>query len=357
MNLLDRYLLTNYLKVYVTVSSVLLSLVLLYSLADFLLGFKEKALHVGLRYTLYMIPIGFYMLVPIGVNISFLIFIRRIIGKGIDITAQSFGLSPLRFIMPILLFTFLLSLGTMVMNERFIPYLFKKVWYIEKTFKKKQDIGRVVEKLWLIKDSGGKRYYVYVGSLETDSGRFTDFFMLRSYKGIQVEHVLEAEQGVWRDKTIKVREGSAYNFRKGSFTNDLKNFSFRTEIALSEVSLFAEKIAHLSMASLVSLYLKGERVGFEADRYMGELLHRVAMSLLPAVVLVPLALYTLRYRNIKVGALAFFTFLLIGWSVAISPKLIVDRTGLSVNYSLFGFLLIFLIILKGVYDLRKGFRF
>ena len=356
MNLLDRYLLTGYLKVFVVVSLVFLSLTLLYGLADFLLGFKERNFDVGLSYSLYLIPVGFYVLLPLLVNISFLIFTRRVISKGIDITAQSFGLSPLRLIMPIFLFVLVLSLGSIAMSERFIPGLLKKLWYIEKTFKKKQDIGRIVERLWFVKYTDRARYYVYVGSLETDTGRFSDFFMLRSSGNLQVERILEAKQGMWEGKIIRVEGGSFYDFRKGVFTTNLKDFSFKAEIALSEVNLFAEKITHLSMASLLNLYLKGKKVGFKTDRYLGELLYRVAVSLLPVILFIPLAFYTLRYRSLKVSLLFFFFFLLVGWSIAVSPKLIVDKAGMPVHYSFLGFLLYFLIILKGVYDLRKGFR-
>ncbi len=355
MNLFDRYLLINYLKIFFTVSLVSVGLVALYSLTDFLLGFKDKNLKVGVSYLLYLIPIGFYILSSLLVNISLLIFMRRILSRKMDLTVQSFGVSPLRFSLSVLFFTLFLSGTLLALNESFIPQLFKKIWYIEKTFKKKQEIGRIVERLWFVKKSGRDKYYVYVGSLDVVSGRFADFFLLKVFNS-GVGEIIEGRSGWWKGRKIEIDEGSAYDFHRGYFEKNLKEFSLEVEIDLSEVSLFAEKIAHVSTSSLLNLYLKGSKLGFDTDRYLSEVMYRAGMSFLPLIVLIPLLNHLFKYRSLRVGMLSFFLHLLVGWLVIISPKLLAEKAGMPANYALAGFLLLGIYLLKRIYDLGKGFR-
>ncbi len=356
MGLFDRYMFIGYLKVFSLVSFASLCLIALYGLTDFLLGFKEKELAVAIAYMANLVPVGFYVLSSLLVGLSLLVFMRRVLSKKKDFIAYSFGISPLRFLMPLLTVVLVLCFSLLFLNESFLPNLFKRIWYIEKTFKKKQEVGRIVERLWFVKSVGGRRYYVYVGSLEVDTGRFSNFLLLITSSETRVEEIIEGKRGRWVRSSIRIEEGLAYDFSKAVLTRELRNFSLETEINLSEVSLFAEKIAHVSSSSLINLFLKGEKFGFEVDRYMAEVLYRVGMSFLPLVVFIPVSMYTLRFRSVRTGAFAFIFSLIGGWMVAVSPKLFVDKAGLPVLYSVPLHALLVLYLLKGVHYLSKGFR-
>ncbi|WP_457600538.1 LptF/LptG family permease [Hydrogenivirga sp.] len=356
MNIFDRYLLLNFLKVFGVVSFVSVGLIVLYSLTDLLLGFKVLKLEIGVRYVAYLIPVGFYILSSLLVNVSVLVLFRRLFSKGTDFTAQSFGLSPLRFSVSLLLFVSVLSASFLVMNESFIPGLFKKLWYIEKTYKKKQEVGRLVERLWFVKETKAGRYYVYIGSLDVSSGRFVGLFMLKVSPYGEVREIVEGKTGRWEGNVIHVDTGSAYNFKEGYFVRRLENFSLGTEIGLSEIGLFAEKIQHVNSSSLINLYLKGAKLGLDTDRYLSEVLYRGGMSLLPLIVVVPLIRDLFKRRSLRAGMLSFFIHLILGWMVAVSPKLLADKANLPPGYALVGYTFILLYLLKGVNDLRKGFR-
>ena len=356
MNIFDRYLLLNFLKVFSAVSFVSVGLIVLYSLTDFLLGFKETNLEVGLKYTLYLIPLGFYILSSLLVNIALIVLFRRFFSKGVDFTVQSFGISPLRFSAVFVGFTLVLSSLFLFLNESFLPGLFKRVWYIEKTYKKKQEIGRLVERLWFVKKTSFGKYYVYIGSLDVTSGKFAGLFMLRVSSEGKVKEVVEGKSGRWSGNVIYVDRGSAYNFGEGYFVRELKEFSLSTEIGISEIGLFAEKIQHVKSSSLINLYLKGGKLGLDTDRYISEVLYRGGMSLLPLIVLLPLLRDLFRYRSLRAGMLSFLVHLVVGWMVAVSPKLLADKANLSPGYALIAYSLLVPYLLKGIYDLRKGFR-
>ena len=356
MNILDRYISVNYLKVFLSVTFASMALILLYSLTDFLFSFKEKSLGIVLRYVAYLVPVGFYVLSSIVVNLSLLIFFRRIISKKIDLTVQSFGISPLRFASVLIGGILSLSLLFLLLNESFLPGMFKRLWYVEKTFKKKQEIGRLVERFWFVKETERGKYFVYIGSLDVSRGRFADLFMLKVSPEGKVLEVVEGKSGSWKGNVIRVDRGSAYNFEEGYFVKELSNFSLGVEIGVEEIGIFAEKIDHVRASSLLNLYLKGSRLGLDTDRYLSELLYRGGMSLLPFLVALPLMEQVIKRRSLRVGSFFFLVYLTIGWLLAVSPKLLAEKANLPPSYSLLAYGAYLLYLLKGVNDLRKGFR-
>jgi len=356
MRIIDRYLSVNYLKVFISITFVSVVLILLYSLTDFLLSFKEKSPEAVLSYSAYLIPVGFYFLSPIVVNLSLLILFRRLLSKRVDLVSQSFGITPFRLVSILMGGILLLSLTFLLLNESFLPGALKKLWYVEKVFKKKQEIGRLVERLWFVKETERGRYFVYVGNLDVSNGRFADLLILKTSTRGEVLEVVEGSSGSWIGNFIKVDRGSAYNFEVGYLVKELFDFSFSTEIGLEEISLFAEKIDHVRASSLLNLYLKGSKVGLDSDRYLSELLHRGGMSLLPFLVALPLIRHVLRYRNLWVGSVSFLVHLVICWLLVMSPKLLANKANLPPTYSLPAYGAYLLYLLKGVYDLRKGFR-
>ena len=356
MNTFDRYLSLSYLKILLSVSLASTTLIVLYSLADFLFAFREKSFEIALRYTAHLIPAGFYILSSIVVNISLLLLFRRILSKKVDLTVQSFGISPLRFLSVLLVGVLSLSLFLLLLNESFLPRMFREIWYMEKVFKRKQEVGRLVERFWFVKETKRGKYFVYIGSLDISTGRFTGLFMVKTSPEGKVLEVVEGRSGSWRGNVIRVDRGSAYNFEEGYFVKNLSNFSLGVEIGVKEIGLFAEKIEHVRASSLIDLYLKGSKLGFDTDRYLSELIHRGGMSLLPFLVALPMMRQVLKRRSLKVGSVSFLIYLIIGWLLAISPKLLADKANLPPAYSLFGYGAYLLYMLKGVYDLRKGFR-
>ncbi|NPA32655.1 MAG: hypothetical protein GXO04_03410, partial [Aquificae bacterium] len=86
--LLDRYILRSYLVVFLLTAGVSVLLVSLYTLLDFLLGFKQREVSVALEYFFLLLPVGFYYLSFGIVSVSLFVFMRRVTEKKIDLTAQ-----------------------------------------------------------------------------------------------------------------------------------------------------------------------------------------------------------------------------------------------------------------------------
>ncbi len=346
-------MLSNFLKITLVVLCVSVALTLLYSLTELVTTFKVKDLSIGIRYCLYLMPLGVYIMFPLITGISVTVLLRRVFSRNLDLIAQSFGLSPLRFSLPVIGTVLLFSVLFLLLNESFIPGLFREVWYIEKVFKKKEEVGSVVEDLWLVRKAGNKRYFVFVDSLDTRTGRFANIFLLITSEEGKVSGVVEGMRGVWSGRVLKVEEGKVYSFDGESKRGDL---TLDAGIDLREVSLFAEKIEHLRTSSLLTLYRKGGAVGFDTDRYLAEVLFRGGMSFLSFLVVVPLIKHALKRRSVRTSFLVLLLHLVLGWLVVISPKVVSVKVGLPPLFPGLLMLAFFLYVLKGVYDLGKGFR-
>ena len=357
MGLLDRYVLLSFLRVFGIVTFGSVALITLYGFTDFFIAFKNKSVELALEYISLLIPLGFYILSPMLMSISLIVVFRRFFSKNIDLTAQSFSLSPLRFSLPILLFSLFLSFAFAVLNESFLPSMFRGVWYIETKYKREgEEKGRIVEKLWFVKRTERGSYYIYLDNLETESGRFSGLYMLRVSEEGEVEEVVEGRSGVWKGNVIHVDRGSAYNFLEGFFIKNLSDFSMGIEVALKEIGLFAEKIEHVSSSSLLTLYTKGARIGFDTNRYFSELMFRAGMSFFPFMLSLTTLWGLFRSRKPGFGGLSFLFGVVVGWLIIISPKILADKAGLPPQYALVGYASVGLFLLKGLYDLGKGFR-
>jgi len=354
--LFDRYLLFNFLKLFSAVSFVGVFLVSLYALLDFLLGFKVKEPSVGLRYFLFLLPLGFYYVSPALLSVALFIFLRRLLERKVDLIAQSFTLSPLRFSLPFLTFGLILSFLFLAGNQFLFPSLAGELWRIEKTYKKKQEAGGIVRNFWFLKEEGGERTYYYIGSLDLSSGVVYDFKALTVYgEYLTPVSLLEVETGLWREEKVFVLEGKRYDFRRGK-EESVKGKSVRTGLKTREVELFSERMDFLPLTYLYALARKGSAYGFNAQVYLGELAFRVLFSFFPFV-LTFFTLYAfLKHRELKKVVPRFLVLLPFLWTSAILPKLLTQKGGYPFYYAFLPLLGVSLFLLKGLYDLKKGFR-
>ena len=356
MGLLERYLLTSYLKLFLLVSGVILSVAVVYGLADLILFFKEKSLKVAIFYLINMVPLGFFILSPAITGISLILFLRKFIPKKADLIFQSFGLTPLQFSKAIILFLVFISLSFLFLNESVFPNLLRNIWYTEKIFKKKQDVGRLIRDLWFVKEGLNTRTYVYVGVLDTFTGTFLDLILITLSEEGKVLQLVEGVKGRWQGSIIEVEEGYLYDFYKAKGDKILKNYFLETEVKLSELEAFSLNVAHIRTSHLLMLYSKGAKLGIETDVYLAEILYRLNFSFFPLIVAVLILRQGFQTRDLKKTTLFLPVYLVGGWLFVVSPKIAVDKVGISPFYLMPLYLGVAWMLLKGLDDLRKGVR-
>ena len=353
--LFDRFLLKGFLWIFFSVSAVGVSLVSLYALTDFLVGFKVKEISVALKYFLYLIPLGFYYISPLIISIALFIFLKRVVDRKIDLIVQSFGISPFRFSVPFLIFSLLLSLLFVAGNQFLFPKIAKRLWFIEKTYKKKQRVEGIVRNLWFLKKgkNGLKKYY-FIEYLDLASKRFANFFLLSS-EGFEPIEYLKAKRGKWFGTKLFIENGFKYNFTRGEATF-LNHVSLNMELNVKDLELFAEKINFLSLYDLYRLVQKGEYLGYNPDVYLGEMLFRLNFSSLPFTFSIFITFLVLKTRSVKKSLSVFLIFLPLIWIALLYPKIGTQKANQPLTLTLIPSTIIYLLVLKGIHNLRKGFR-
>jgi len=354
--LFDRYILVRFLGIFINVSFVSVLLISLYALLDFLIGFKEKKWDVALSYFLTILPLGFYYVSFITLSISLITFLRRIFEKKIELTVQSFGISPFRFSLPLLAFSILLSFTFLLGNEYAFPKLLGKLWLIEKNYKKKQEVKGFIKDFWFVKKEKEFKTYYNVGNLNLSNGDLFNFFALKvERENLNPVEVLKVFSGVWKSKELLVRTGEVYNFKKGK-RERIFNRRFYLGLSIKELQLFSEKIDFLSLSELFFLAQKSKKVGLNADVYTGELFFRVLFSVSPLFISLFIIYLFFKYKTLSQVVPRFLIFLVTLWLIILSPKLITQKANQPAWYSLFPVFFLLLYSLKGVHNLRKGFR-
>ncbi len=354
--LFDKYILKGFLWIFSSVSLVGAFLVSLYALTDFLIGFKVQNIEIGVKYFLYLLPLGFYYVSPLFFSIALFIFLRRLIERKIDLIIQSFRISPLRLASPLILFAVLVSAIFLLGNQFFFPQTAEQLWFIEKTYKKKQRDEGIVRNFWFLK-KGEKNYvYYFVEYLDLSSKRFANLFYLNAEKkSYEPVEYLRATRGHWRGKNILVEEGFKYEFNTGNFIL-MKNTTFNIGLDVKDLELFSESVAFLTLYDLYRLIEKGKSWGYNPDIYLGEILFRINFSFLPFILSVIIIFFFLKTRSVKRTLSIFIVLLPIIWIVFILPKIGTQKVNQSAVFTAIPSFIVYLLVLKGIHDLRKGFR-
>jgi len=357
MKLLYKYILFYFLKIFLIVNCVVFFITAVYGLADLLLSFQIRSFEIGLKYILLLIPFVFYYLSPLSYTSASLVVLRRLIDKKVDLTAQSFGISHYNLILPLVISVIILSLFHITMNEKVYPTVYKEIKSIEERYKSKKKImKKIARDIWFLKRTGSDRVYVFVKTIEIDTGRFFDLTMIRVSEDDKVKEITEGKYGVWKGTFLKVNDGFRYNFLLSEKNEKLVNKSIEIGFSLREISLLSERIEFLPSSSLLFLFSKGKDIGIDVNQYLGELMYRLGVSIFPLFVFIPVSSTLLLTRNLKKSMFVFFIFVTGGWFIITLSKILPNEAKTSPLYVIIPYTLLILYSLKRLYNLRKGLR-
>jgi lipopolysaccharide export LptBFGC system permease protein LptF len=242
------------------------------------------------------------------------------------------------------------------MSNELYPWFMREIWSIEKNFKKKQEIGTLIRDFWFLKEDKDSRLYVYIGSLDIKSGNFSDLFLLKASKDMEVQKVIQCDLGIWKGNSIEVIFGTEYDFTSGSFKDNVSGDILEVEVSLEDVHLFAESVEHVSLVSLIHLYTLGDKIGFDTNPYVGEILYRLGISLFPIFLVIPVNYSMLRHRSLRSGILFLLLNTALVWFIVSLLDILPSKVGVSPLPVLLVYLLYFAYLLRYLYYLGKGFR-
>ncbi|NPA32063.1 MAG: hypothetical protein GXO04_00385, partial [Aquificae bacterium] len=153
----------------------------------------------------------------------------------------------------------------------------------------------------------------------------------------------------------RIPSGELYDLERGQ-RKTLKDYSLHIGLSLGDVQLFGEKTEFLSLSDLLELTRKAQLYGLNAHVYAGELVYRLLFSFMPFFGSLSVLYLFLRFRELGKVLLFFVPLSVLLWVLVLAPKMITQKANQGSALSLLPALLLLLLSLKGVNDLRKGFR-
>jgi lipopolysaccharide export LptBFGC system permease protein LptF len=347
------YNLREFLKVFLLLSLVFSLLLSFYSLMDVLLLYKVSAPHIVPKAILTTVFLSFYYTAPILTCLALMIYMRRVFKRSYDRLSYSFGLSPLRFFMPVLVLSFIFSLLQLALSYSFYPKVFKNAYAIEREFKKgkvKEEL--VLDNLWLSLGEGEKKSYIRIDFANLMDGRVYDVFSV-SLEGNYIDGVLYAKEGLWKDKSLTLIGAERSYFDSG--LKEKKDITLEF-ISVDDAKAFGEKLNHLRMDKLISLYSLAGFLGMNRDVYLAELLLRLVISLSVIALTLPLAYHLLKERSFLKPSLFFLLYIALYILSLNLVKVTAQELGRSPLWGALPFFVLVLLSFRSLYYLGKGFR-
>ncbi|MFN3871226.1 MAG: LptF/LptG family permease [Aquificaceae bacterium] len=351
--MLNRYLLSHYLKTFSVIFLVIIGILYIYLMGEFFLVFKEKDWHILLSYTLNLLPVVFFYVSPFVAGLAVVVSFRRFIQRKIDLLSQSFGISPLRFSLIILLFSFIVSLINLFGSSNLYPKSQRDLYRIEKEHKKAKELEKgIVRNLWLVEENKGVKAFYHFDFVDVSSGILKGFYRLKVVEG-SIEELITAERGKWNDDVIELKEAKIKDLLKGE--EAIKDINLKY-IHLSRIEPLAEKPEHLAMKELLLLSIVGKEIGINQRYYLYEVVKRLLSSSLTFFLSLVVLWAYLKWRRSGFAFLSLVTVFFLHWLLLNLVRSLVENTGISFNLLLFIYLPIPVLSLKALYDLGKGFR-
>ncbi len=351
--MLDRYILLNHMRTFLILLVVLVGIIYVYLLGEFFLIFKNKSLEVLLSYTLNFLPTSFFYLSAFVNSLALLLAFRRLFQKRIDLLLQSFGISPLRFSLWVLLFALFLSLLNLFGSYRLYPESQRRLFNIEKEFKKARETEKgIVRNLWLVRQENGETNFYNFELVDLSTGRVHGFYLLRVKEG-SIREMATASVGQWNGEKLEFPQAEIKDLVSGEEETRSISINF---LEISQIGPLAQKPEHLPMMDVFALSMLGERIGINYRQYAYELVKRILTSFLPLFMILIVGWVYIRWRQFRFGLLALVASFSAHWFFLNTIRSVIENTNLSLYLAFFLYVPMVFLSLKGLYDLGKGFR-
>ena len=348
--MLKRYILINYLSLYLLVFLATSVIIYTYLLGELLFLFKHKNLWIFIEYSLSFLVSSFFYAGSFTGGLALVLLIRKLSQKRLDLLVKSFGISYYQMLSYVIVFFALVSFLNLFLSYSFYPAVQRKLYQIEREFKKAKELeGGIVRNLWLVENKEGTTYYNFE-LIDTSSGLVSGFSMIRVEEQTFRE-VVSAQKGYWEGNTLLLPSARVIDLEYGQ--ERLTDYRINL-LELSQIKPLAVKPEHMDMKSLIFLSSIGKELGINQRRYILELAKRLFTSVLPVNTILFVA-GVFAYKRVlaySVYALVFYTAL--HWGLINTIKSLLENTSYNPYLLLALYLPALLLPLKGLYYLSKG---
>ncbi len=199
MNILDRYILKEFIKIF---TLMLVSLIGLYLIADFFERMRmflsnNATLRQMASYFLLNIPMILSQMIPVAFLLGTLLSFG-ILSKNCEITAmKANGVSLYRISLPVIILSFVICIAAFLLNEFITPYTNQKAKYVKYVeVQKREQMGSFKQnQIWYRSEKGIYNFSVFDPQTNTLKGIRINFFD----REMNLSERINAKEARWED--------------------------------------------------------------------------------------------------------------------------------------------------------------
>ncbi len=306
MKILNRYILNEYLKIFLFALAVL---TLLFVVVDFFEKVEDfvkyKASFISIfKYLIFKLPLFVYYIVPITVLLSTVICMGVLSRHNEIVAMKSCGMGLYRIAMPILSTAAVISLLVFINSEYVLPVTNRLTNHILRVDIKKQEEHGIYKKnrIWFKSDDGS---IWNIALLDSGTGTMFNVSVFK-FNGGKLKERIDCKQVKWTGSMWIFYDGWLRLFdEEGSFNSEyFKNREFPVKEKPTDfmsVSIGPEEMGFREIRDYIK---KIRKEGFDATRYLVDMhikLSFPAICFIMALIGIPFSLRTGRQGGFTVG--------------------------------------------------------
>ncbi len=319
MNVLTRYLITDFFKLLIMCQLVFIALYLMIDFAggidDFIKANASKG--IMMAYFAYKIPSIAGQMLPPATLTTVIIQFSLMKRNNEMVALKASGVNTWQIAQPIILLAAFLSIGLFLFTETIVPYASSRSNEIWRTDVKKEHPGRFhgQNHIWY----KGKNCIYFIRQFDQQKMVMVEptfYFFNDEFK---ITKRIDGRMGMWKNHVWQVQNGIVQNREKdGSY--DLHKFEYMDVNLAENPEDFVQETAEPEEMGYVRLKRFAERLkleGYDATRYFVELNIKVAFPfivLIMALIGIPIALWRKNMSTplaVSMGISLCFVYLLI----------------------------------------------
>ncbi|HAG49745.1 MAG: LPS export ABC transporter permease LptG [Deltaproteobacteria bacterium GWC2_42_51] len=304
MRILTRYIIKEFLKIFILTITAFISLYLIidvFEQMDTLIEYRVQ-LKDGLYFFLYKIPFIFYQLSPIAVLMATLITIGILSRYSEVIAALASGISVLMFSLPFFIFAIFISVVNFTLSESVVPYTTQRVAAMKQAFEGSNKTVFAQDSIWF-KDNTDIYNISYI---EPEAGILKGFTVYRMDSNFNISSRIDAKLVNWKDGKWISPEGILSQFQDSQLlgVSTLKDAAMPLSKKPDELRNIERLANEMNYRELTKYVKKLKREGYAASRYSVDLHSKISFPLVSIIMVmigIPFALRSGRHGGIAIG--------------------------------------------------------
>ena len=304
MRILTRYIIKEFLKIFILTITAFISLYLIidvFEQMDTLIEYRVQ-LKDGLYFFLYKIPFIFYQLSPIAVLMATLITIGILSRYSEVIAALASGISVLMFSLPFFIFAIFISVVNFTLSESVVPYTTQRVAAMKQAFEGSNKTVFAQDSIWF-KDNTDIYNISYI---EPEAGILKGFTVYRMDSNFNISSRIDAKLVNWKDGKWISPEGILSQFQDSQLlgVSTLKDAAMPLSKKPDELRNIERLANEMNYRELTKYVKKLKREGYAASRYSVDLHSKISFPLVSIIMVmigIPFALRSGRHGGISIG--------------------------------------------------------